>query len=52
MRKNMTISNSLEELFDLFSEDKKSQPRVSGVLGPKLKTKCRSDVNLLKGTDE
>lgn len=52
MRKDMTISDSIKELFHLLSEDKKEQPRAIRVLGQKIKSKCRSSVNLLKGTDK
>lgn len=52
MRKDMTISDSIKELFHLLSEDKKAQPRARRVLGQKIKSKCRSSVNLLKGTDK
>ena len=52
LRKDSKISNSPGELFGLLSEDKKAQPRVNDMLGQKLKSGCRSDVNLLKGMDE
>lgn len=51
MRECMKISNSPKELFDLLSEGKKADPRVNNVLGQKLKSKCRGDINLLRGTD-
>ncbi len=51
LRKNKTISGSVDELFDLLSEDKKTQPRVNNIFGQKLKSKCRSDVNILRGKD-
>lgn len=52
LRKNGTISDSVDELFDLLSEDKKTQPRVNSILGKKLKSKCRSDINVLRGKDD
>lgn len=52
LRKNMTVSDSVDELFDLLSEDKKTQPRVNNIFGQKLKSKCRSDINVLRGKDD
>jgi len=46
------VSDSVDELFELLSEDKKTQPRVNNIFGKKLKSKCRSDVNVLRGKDD
>ena len=51
-RKNMTVSESVDELFDLLSEDKKTQPRVNNIFGQKLKSRCRNDINILRGKDD
>ena len=51
-RQNMTVSDSVDELFDLLSEDKNTQPRVNNIFGHKLKSKCRSDINVLRGKDD
>ena len=52
LRSNGAISGSREELFDLLAKDKENQPRVNELLGKELKSKCRSDLNILKGRDE
>ena len=52
LRINGTISGSREELFDLLAKDKETQPRVNDLLGKKLKSKCRNDLNVLRGRDE
>ena len=52
LRKEGTVSDSVDELFELLSEDKKTQPRVNNIFGKKLKSKCRSDVNVLRGKDD
>lgn len=51
-RKNKTISHSIEELFALLSEDKRNLPRVNQISGQELKSKARSNLNILKGKDE
>jgi len=50
-RDNQTISDSPEELFHLLSDNKKTQPLLNKIHGQNMTTKCRSDVNLLKGKD-
>lgn len=52
LRKNGTVSDSVDELYDLLSENKKTQPRVNNIFGQKPKSRCRSDINILRGKDD
>jgi hypothetical protein len=46
------IRHSSEKLVNLLSEDKKTKHRASESTGQEMKSKPRTDINLLKGEDE
>jgi hypothetical protein len=50
LRKNKTVSWSHKELLEILADSKKTQPRIK-IAGGKLRSKCRSDWNLLRGQD-
>lgn len=52
LRENQTVSDSMDEIFELFIEDKTEIPRVSSVYGKKLRSKPHNKVNKLKGKDD
>jgi hypothetical protein len=51
LRRDETISDSCDELFELLQDDKRNVPRVNSILGEQLKSKCRSSIDILRGHD-
>jgi hypothetical protein len=50
LRKNKTVSWNHEELLEMLADSKKTEPRIK-IEGGRLRSKCRSEWNLLRGRD-